>query len=485
MEGMTILWGDDFLYSDMVVVMRSVFQHSREFLMADVFFCSSHLWICMTLRLVNEKPMVIADLANPNSGRPPDIRENWYVRAGKGAAELRAPSLRTLVVRDELSRSVLPAQGCTTSMDTENKRGELECFDGTWEMVDFLPFVAWPSLYIKDRWSFTPSDSQDNSALKGPFLVMREGSAGKFSKTMRGQHFFAFFKHLASKMSLDVLFLIHDQRRLEYAEMARDFRAAILFLGITHAKRTPHDIYIMDMPLFFPSKALNSLALANTGYYAEAACDDGPWRRRLSRSIVPPLCSWLRVAFQLELSSFYRMPHMFLFDSAADLARRLRDVTDEELQRASQGMHAFSMQQVKDDLVFWRNVVLGMTCNSARHGQNPSDFEEARSVSTPAHASDNDPGCLFGISSSTWQACCPIDCGSCEEEGCQALPAGEDACCPRNIARAQRPCSSSVAPCILSKASDASLGGSCDEHPQRCSNKVLQYATHLRQHIST
>jgi len=286
-------------------------------------------------------------------------------------------------------------------------------------------------------------------------------------------------------MSLDVLFLIHEKRRLKYSDMARDFRAAIVFLGITHAKRTPHDVYIMEMPLFFPSKALSAASLANTGYYAEADCDDGPWRRRASWSKVPPLCSWLRTAFQLELSSFYRTPHMFLFDSAADLAQRLHGVSDEELQQASRAMHDFSRQQIDNDLVFWRNAILGMTCNSERHGTIPSGLEEASSANIPVHANDKDPACLFGIISPTWKTCCPIDCGTCEEEGCQTLSVGEDACCPQNIARMQRLCANSTAPCVLDEAFEVLLQGGCDEHPQHCSKNVMQYAIHLRQHIRT
>merc|ERR1712129_269863 len=116
----------------------------------------------------------------------------------------------------------------------------------------------------------------------------------------------------------------------------------------------------MEMPLFFPSKRLSAAALASTGYYAAVPCDDGLWRYRmpLRRIAVPPLCGWLRTAFQLELSGFYRLPHLFYFDSAADLARRLAVVTDDGLRHTSASMRRFSHHRIEDDLRTWRTIIM-------------------------------------------------------------------------------------------------------------------------------
>jgi len=461
-----------------VLALRGSFQRSPGFGAAAMLLCSGHLWFCTTARMVTEKPMLISDLANPNQGMPPDMKERWYVVAARSVLELRAPTLRTLLVRDELLRSVLPTKGCTHSMDAETERGEVECYDGTWEIADFVPFAAMPSLYVRARWlgPRPPTRGDNGRETRGPFLVMREGTAGKFSKTMRGQHFFTMFRHFADAADLDVTFLITSQTRVSFEDMAEHYRAAISFLGITNAKRTPHDLYMLEIPLFFPAKALNAAALSSTGYYAAAACDDGPWRRRSSREPVPPLCSWVRTAFQLELSSFYRMPHLFLFESASDLTYRLGAAGDDELRRASSAMREFTRQRVEDDGHFWRDAILAMACAA------PGANAEAE-LPPPAHASSTDPRCFFGLPSADGEACCAIDCGTCEEAGCADLPPGHEDCCPSRIAAALPPCSEAVAPCALGGGT-APPAGSCEEDPRLCSSDVLQYSTHLGHRIT-
>jgi len=461
-----------FSYMDLPPAIQRAFKRSQEFEDAAVLVCSSHLWMCMNIRMLTDKPMLLVDLANPNRGLPPRAMERWYAATARDVLQWSPVHLQTVIVRDDLFRSVLPTKGCTTSMDAESINGEMECYNGSWDFADFLPFVGQPSLYVQARWA-GPSGRAKGAS--GSILVMREGSAGKFSKTLRGSFFFAVFRQLAKAMALSVRYLIDDTDRPSFEEIALH-RAAIVFLGITTAKRTPRDIYMMELPLFFPSKALKAVAIAGTGYYSSTICDDGPWRRRLSREPVPPLCSWLRTAFQLELVSFYRVPHLFLFESAADLASRLATTSDEELRRASEAMGRFSAWQVEDDLAFWRNAVLALAC-AARAGR-PAKAAGA-ALPAPPHADHADPRCLFGFASANGEACCPIDCGTCEEEECEELPPGPEFCCPSRVAAAQ-PCSAAVAPCGL-EATAGTRGSSCLEDPALCTPASMRFATHLDQ----
>jgi len=464
----------EFTSMDLVAALHLAFHSSEAFADASVLLCSSHLWMCLTIRLITEKPMLISDLANPNAGRPLDMKLRWYTKTARGVLNLGASNLKTLVLRDELLRAVLPTKGCTNDMDAESSRGEVECYDGSWEMPSFVPFGAQPSLYITARWQ--PDVALATSS--GPFLVMREGSAGKFSRTMRGQFFFRTFKEIARASNLNVTLLIFDKTRLSFEDMAQ-YRAAITFPGITNAKRVPHDLYMMEIPLFFPSKQLFAASLASTGYYAAVSCDDGPWRRKRAREAVPPLCSWLRTAFQLELSSFYRLPHMFFFDSSADLARRLAGASDQELRMASRAMHHVSEQRIDDDLAFWQNAILAMSCASGRLGASAQ-----ASVPEPAHASASDPRCLFGIRSEDGAACCAIDCGACEERRCLDLPLGPEDCCPSRLVSAGHSCALHHAPCALpphasDNAAEEAASSTCEGDLELCHPDVLQYSVHL------
>merc|ERR1712151_302198 len=107
-------------------------------------------------------------------------------------------------------------------------------------------------------------------------------------------------------------------------------------------------------------------------------------------------------------------------------------------------MVRFGSQQVVDDLSFWRNMIEGMVC-AVRSGVLATVSDTANEVPAPAHANGTDPGCLFGIVSADNAACCAIDCGTCEEAGCWALPPGLQDCCPSHIVLESRPCSTSFA----------------------------------------
>jgi len=317
-------------------------------------------------------------------------------------------------------------------------------------------------------------------------LVMREGTQGRLSKTIFGRLFFAGLQQFALMASLNIRFLIFERVYLSHARLARH-RAAIMFLGITNAKRTPHDFYMMDIPMFFPTKALKALALSNTGYYASEPCDKGTHHNVSSWEPLPPFCSWVRVAFQLELSSFYRLPHIFFFNSAADLVRQLAVTDDEDLRQTSRAMRRFTDQRTRDDLAFWRDAVISMAC-AARDKKDIASSTTAmisrRSNNSlqPPHRRQGDPSCLFGMVSADGTACCPMSCATCQEEGCTELPARHGACCPSVIIAIAAACSENQAPCAIGETGeslDIMTNSSCEVHPAACPQDILRFATHL------
>jgi len=290
---------------------------------------------------------------------------------------------------------------------------------------------------------------------------------------------------------LSIRFLIYEEVRISREEMARH-RAAIIFSGITNAKRTPHDLYMMDIPLFLPTKSLKAMALSNTGYYASEPCDQGTHHNVSSWEPLPPFCSWVRVAFQLELSSFYRLPHLFLFNSAADLIRQLVVTNDDDLRQTSTAMRRFTDQRTRDELVFWKDAVISMACAARElHGITSSNngivLRRSNNSLRPPHRRPSDPSCLFGLVSADGNACCPMSCANCQEEGCTALPARHGACCPSVILAKTAACSESPAPCALGlgKAWDSmTSNSSCYEHPAGCSQEILRFATHFDEQLA-
>eukprot|EP00933_Yihiella_yeosuensis_P022259 TRINITY_DN1750_c0_g1_i7.p1 TRINITY_DN1750_c0_g1~~TRINITY_DN1750_c0_g1_i7.p1 ORF type:complete len:928 (+),score=132.69 TRINITY_DN1750_c0_g1_i7:62-2845(+) len=489
---------------DVIATLNRVFRRSKQFQEAGILFCASYLWFSLAVRMTTEKPMMMADLNYPNGiHHPRELDVRWYSQTARELPVDRVELLRTVIVRDEILRGLLPTKGCNQVWEAEKADGEVNCYDGSWEMPHFIPFSLQASYYVRARWvgpNSTPAP--EAPATIGPFLLMREGSAGKFSKTMRGQGFFAAFQAFAQLASLDVKFLINSRDRLQAKDIA-SYRGAISFVGMTSSKRVPHDLYTMQLPLFFPSSTLMAQALGRTGYYATYDCDEGPWRRPLARDPVPPFCSWLRTAFQLELSSFSRLPHLFYFESAADLARKLAKTSDSELVRASEAMGRFLEERMKVDLAFWKDAVHALMCagshsNEANEGDQVDAIEQAllETIATPAHKAMSDPTCLFGILASRGDfrmfgnvACCSVECGTCEETGCDSLPPGRDVCCPSRLQEVGRLCSDSVAPCVVLSAALTQLGAdckqhpggcaSCDQHPGSCSNYTRFFGAHI------
>merc|ERR1712107_244426 len=92
-----------------------------------------------------------------------------------------------------------------------------------------------------------------------------------------------------------------------------------------------------------------------------------------------------------------------------------------------------------------------------------------------------DPRCLFGIASADRRACCAIDCGTCEELGCSALPSAREDCCPELIARSSPPCSSAIAPCALNASvlESGAAEAMCEENMYNCEGDVMQFSLHF------
>merc|ERR1719215_1519642 len=131
------------------------------------------------------------------------------------------------------------------------------------------------------------------------------------------------------------------------------------------------------------------------------------------------MCSWMRVAFQLELSSLYRKPGLLFFEGASNLVSRLATINDDELIKTSSVMHGFNVRQLTEDIQFWERVVLGMIC--AKNSTNGEQFLNKHWPDRlePLNAGQSDAFCLFGMPSLDGKACCPMACGSCDEETCQ------------------------------------------------------------------
>merc|ERR1712187_951814 len=105
---------------------------------------------------------------------------------------------------------------------------------------------------------------------------------------------------------------------------------------------------------------------------------------------------------------------MFYFEGVAHLATLLGSVHDIELSQASNGMRSFSEQQRDDDLEFWRNMVLAMTCSNSN---NLSVY-----FASAVDPGNSDPECNFGIANQSIlpAVCCDFWCGACEDELCSS-----------------------------------------------------------------
>merc|ERR1712048_656111 len=94
----------------------------------------------------------------------------------------------------------------------------------------------------------------------------------------------------------------------------------------------------------------------------------------------------------------------------------------------------------------------------------------------PAHATGVDPRCLFGIAAADGKACCAIECGTCQEDGCRYLPSEPEDCCPSLINRSLRKCSETIAPCTLEKLVNVP-NALCEDDLRHCNLDVLRFAT--------
>jgi len=106
-----------------------------------------------------------------------------------------------------------------------------------------------------------------------------------------------------------------------------------------------------------------------------------------------------------------------------------------------------------------------------------------------------DPFCKTGIVDTTMHACCPKDCGSCDDKG-DACQGGKLACCPSAVTANQddilekRPCDDTNPPCVLGEkyreppAADAlDVLANTKIHAKDDCNKVIP-ATQHQLHVS-
>ena len=60
-----------------------------------------------------------------------------------------------------------------------------------------------------------------------------------------------------------------------------------------------------------------------------------------------------------------------------------------------------------------------------------------------------DPTCEYGIKNQN--ICCPLSCGECGGAGCGQRPGGQGSCCTSGVLETAKLCSSSVAPCVITR----------------------------------
>lgn len=219
--------------------------------------------------------------------------------------------------------------------------------------------------------------------------------------------------------------------------------------------------------MFYPSRRFFSSLLGHRGSpnctQAALISELAPW--------APGLCGWVFQAQQLELSKFYRYPHLLHFAGLGDLLHQLVAFDAERAAEVSSRMRDFNAELLADDSAFWSTAISALACGRRISGL-PVVAPWLRGL--PA-----DPHCNFGLRSPADErglsACCAAWCGRCAN--CTGMASS---CCPEQILAQAPPCEGAAPPCVVGQPQ----GRSCAESPSGCPVEVLRFATHLDQHVS-
>lgn len=222
------------------------------------------------------------------------------------------------------------------------------------------------------------------------------------------------------------------------------------------------------------------------------------------------LCGWRQHAYFMELSSFYRYPFTFPFESVAHLLYLLATTSLPALWALSDQMRRFNARLRADEVKFWGNLLLASACAGEKLCEKTKKMPRAavwrqgiaRNTKTVTDSSlyvapsfgtiSRDPRCLFGLPACKRTggldalACCPAACGSCKADGCMERGAlsglGTEACCPSSIATRALPCTNAPPPCRLMRESlqrrrfnngrHRIAGRSSSEHVDVCAARI-------------
>eukprot|EP00929_Paragymnodinium_shiwhaense_P049431 TRINITY_DN24936_c0_g1_i1.p1 TRINITY_DN24936_c0_g1~~TRINITY_DN24936_c0_g1_i1.p1 ORF type:complete len:949 (-),score=74.04 TRINITY_DN24936_c0_g1_i1:620-3466(-) len=479
-----VAWHDGLGHKELLAVLQHSFESHPRASQAEVIFCTAPLWLCASLLLVSARPIISLCLMSHGPGAPP----------GFGAPEARRV-LRQKVVKpleDAMLQPGAVPRHLWVREDITRSYANLYLR----EYGHFHPFVSLLSTYITAR--YTCSETSD-------VVVMREGSLGRFAPTLRGNLLFTALAHSSpicgwqQRCAWQFKVLPYTKDRLSYEEIARH-RAAVFVPLIWYGKMTFKDLITMRIPLFMPSAELQE---AVSSVHEHWGC--GLWQ--IEERWARLLCRRLRIRHRLELSSFFRYPHVQQFGSLADLLRQLAALDCPALQKISQQMMAWNSALVTDDLNFWKTAVTAIrspTVGDASWGTSNTRMSTSdhhtRTVPDLGTSKFALPGIPWLSAASTAQDVDPWTVGGCSETRevlalhCFKLKSEEkaeerDHCC-REAVLAATPLPPKATEFVggVHQVSGLSLKAEGPLHPclqsiSACPEHLLRYGVHLLQHL--
>lgn len=182
--------------------------------------------------------------------------------------------------------------------------------------------------------------------------MMREGSYGRFSVTLRGRVFFAALAQFVTDSSpFRFRQLPYSSMRPSYRELSHH-RAAIFVPLMPGTKVTFKDLVTMQMPIFMPGMELQGSISAHWTCVAQYEDNQPPWV--LTQCRTEEKEPWLR------LSGFMRHPQVQHFESLVDLVGKLAAMDCTDLGVLSQKMGRWNEALIADDAHFWRTAINAM-----------------------------------------------------------------------------------------------------------------------------
>jgi len=317
-----IMWDEAFTMQQFEGIIREVFEKNSHIRDSDVFLCNAPEWLCVVIVLVGKISTISLSLFKPTLGAPESLTEEhvkkWQQKLNPLQHGQEYNEVKSLVVVDEPMRA----------------------YNTIWNKNSY-PFVSLLSMYISERYQ-----------CRGDVLVMREGSYGRFSVTLRGRVFFAALAQFVTDSSpFRFRQLPYSSMRLSYRELSHH-RAAIFVPLMPGTKVTFKDMVTMEIPLFMPDMELQGSISAHWTCVAQYEDNAPAWLVTQCRTEEKE--PWLR------LSGFMRHPHVQHFMSLTDLVAQLAAMDCTDLEVLSTKMHTWNEALIADDAHFWRTAISAM-----------------------------------------------------------------------------------------------------------------------------